>query len=82
MVISEKSEVLERSINKVLEHIRPYLQIDGGDVELIRVDEHGIVELRLIGACNTCPLRHMTLRAGIERAIMHAVSTVKRIECK
>lgn len=82
MAVSEKSEVLEKRINEVLEHVRPFLKKDGGDVELVRIDEHGIVELRLLGACNTCPLRHMTLRAGIERAIMHAVSQVKRIECK
>jgi len=81
MEISEKTEILVQRINKVLEHIRPYLQKDGGDVELVKTDNKGIVELRLLGACNTCPLRHMTLRAGIERAIMHEISDVKRIEC-
>ena len=81
MVISDKSEILEERINKVLEHIRPYLQIDGGDVELVKTDDKGIVELRLLGACNTCPLRHMTLRAGIERAIIHEIPGIKRIEC-
>jgi Fe-S cluster biogenesis protein NfuA len=82
MVISEKSEVIVNSINRVLDRIRPYLQIDGGDVELINVDERGIVELRLIGSCNSCPLRHMTLRAGIERAIMNEIADVRRIECR
>ncbi|HEY3250001.1 MAG TPA: NifU family protein [Ignavibacteria bacterium] len=72
---------MEQEVNKVLEHIRPYLQIDGGDVELVRVNENGIVELRLLGSCNTCPLRPMTLRAGIERAIIHAIPEIKRIEC-
>lgn len=81
-MISAESEILGKKIDSVLQRIRPYLQIDGGDVELVRIDEHGIVELRLTGACNTCPLRHMTLRAGIERAIMHEISSVKRIECK
>ena len=81
MEVSEKSEILEERINKVLEHIRPYLQIDGGDVELVKIDDKGIVELKLLGACNTCPLRHMTLRAGIERTIMHEIPEVIRIEC-
>ncbi|HJY63987.1 MAG TPA: NifU family protein [Ignavibacteria bacterium] len=81
MEVSEKSEILEERINKVLEHIRPYLQIDGGDVELVKTDDKGIVELKLLGACNTCPLRHMTLRAGIERTIMHEIPEVIRIEC-
>jgi Fe-S cluster biogenesis protein NfuA len=67
-------------INLVLEHIRPYLQKDGGDVELVNVSEDGIVEVRLIGACDNCAMRPMTLRAGIERAIMHEVPEIKRIE--
>jgi Fe-S cluster biogenesis protein NfuA len=67
-------------INVVLEHIRPYLQKDGGDVELVNVTEDGIVEVRLIGACGDCAMRPMTLRAGIERAIMHEIPEIKRIE--
>ena len=81
MLVSDKSEAIEEKVNRVLEHIRPYLQIDGGDVELIKVDEFGIVELKLLGSCDTCPLKPMTLRAGIERAIMKAIPEVKRIEC-
>jgi len=81
MLISAKKGVLEQEIIKILEQIRPYLQIDGGDVELVRLNENGIVELRLLGSCNTCPLRPMTLRAGIERAIMQALPEIKRIEC-
>jgi Fe-S cluster biogenesis protein NfuA len=81
MLISEQSEILEQKIIKVLEQLRPYLRLDGGDVELVKIDERGVVELKLIGACNTCPLKPMTLRAGIERAIMHEIPQVKRIEC-
>jgi Fe-S cluster biogenesis protein NfuA len=71
---------IKSRISLVLEHIRPYLQMDGGDVELVNVTEDGIVEVRLIGSCDTCALRPMTLRAGIERAIMHEVPEIKRIE--
>ncbi len=71
---------VKSKIRLVLEHIRPYLQQDGGDVELVNVTDDGIVEVRLIGACDNCAMRTMTLRAGIERAIMHEVPEIKRIE--
>lgn len=81
MLVIEKTAEIEQKINAVLEKIRPYLKIDGGDVMLVKISDDGIVELKLLGACNTCPLKPMTLRAGIERAIMHEISSVKRIEC-
>ena len=81
MLASDKTEDITLRVNKVLEHIRAYLQKDGGDIEFIKIDENGFVDLRLLGACNTCPLKPMTLRAGIERAIMNAIPEVKRIEC-
>jgi Fe-S cluster biogenesis protein NfuA len=68
------------TIDKVLEQIRPYLQVDGGDVELVEIVEPGIVKIRLLGACHTCPLNLTTLRAGIERIIMKEIPEVKRIE--
>lgn len=71
---------VKNKIQLVLEHIRPYLQKDGGDVELVNVTNDGIVEVKLVGACETCAMRTMTLRAGIERAIMHEVPGIKRIE--
>ena len=71
---------VKSKVQVVLEHIRPYLQKDGGDVELMNVSDDGIVEVKLIGACDTCAMRTMTLRAGIERAIMHEVPEIKRIE--
>jgi Fe-S cluster biogenesis protein NfuA len=71
---------VKNKIQLVLGHIRPYLQKDGGDVELVNVTDDGIVEVKLMGACDTCAMRTMTLRAGIERAIMHEVPEIKRIE--
>lgn len=67
-------------VQKALNNIRPYLQADNGDVELVDVSEDGIVRVKLIGACEICPLSIMTLRAGIERAIMREVPAVRRIE--
>lgn len=81
MLVTEKTAEIEAKINSVLERIRPYLQIDGGDVMLDKISDEGIVELKLLGACNTCPLRPMTLRAGIERTLMHEIPEIKRIEC-
>lgn len=67
-------------VQKALNNIRPFLQADNGDVELVEVSEDGIVKVKLLGACEMCPLSVMTLRAGIERAIMNEVPSVKRIE--
>ncbi|KXK46756.1 MAG: nitrogen-fixing NifU domain protein [Chlorobi bacterium OLB5] len=81
MLVTEKTAEIEAKINSVLHRIRPYLQLDGGDVMLDKISDEGIVELKLLGACNTCPLRPMTLRAGIERALMHEIPEIRRIEC-
>ena len=68
------------NVENVLKAVRPYLQIDGGDVEVLRIKENGIVEVRLMGSCKSCPLNMVTLRAGIERALMNEIPSVKRIE--
>ncbi|MBS1519178.1 MAG: NifU family protein [Bacteroidetes bacterium] len=74
------AELTKENIENVLKKIRPYLQIDGGDVEFSRISEGGIVEVRLIGSCMDCPLSPMTLRAGIERVLMQKIPEIKRIE--
>jgi Fe-S cluster biogenesis protein NfuA len=66
-------EVLE-----VLDKLRPFLQRDGGDVELVDVDE-GIVKLKLMGACGSCPSSTITLKAGIERALLEEVEGVQEV---
>jgi Fe-S cluster biogenesis protein NfuA len=68
------------TLEKSLAQVRPYLQRDGGDVELVGLSDDGIVEVRLTGSCISCPMSLMTLRAGIERALMLAHSEVKRVE--
>ena len=72
--------IKKEKIEEVLNTIRPYLQIDGGDVELVDVSEENIVTVRLLGACNGCPLNLMTLRAVIERALMKEIPEMKRLE--
>lgn len=68
------------TLRETLKNVRPYLQRDGGDVELVRITDDGIVEVRLVGSCVTCPMSMMTLRAGIERSLMIAHAEVKRVE--
>lgn len=72
--------VMEEKVLKALDTIRPYLQADGGDVELVRVTNEGIVEVKLTGACGSCPMSQMTLRAGVERALIREVPGVRRVE--
>jgi len=71
---------MEEEIKKALGSIKPYLQADNGDVELVEVTDDGIVKVRLLGECKNCPLSIMTLRAGIERSLMNQVPGIKRIE--
>ena len=68
------------TVRETLKQVRPYLQRDGGDVELVRITDDGIVEVRLIGSCVSCPMSIMTLRAGIERSLMIAHAEVRRVE--
>lgn len=68
-------------IEEVLEGIRPALHADGGDVELVDFDEsEGLVQLRLMGACGSCPISMMTLRHGIERRLVSNVPEVKAVQ--
>ncbi|GAB6281728.1 MAG: hypothetical protein STSR0008_04690 [Ignavibacterium sp.] len=71
---------MEDRIRKALNTIRPYLQADGGDVELINVTKDGIVNVKLTGACSSCPMSQMTLRAGVERALIREVPGIRRVE--
>lgn len=63
---------------EVLDKLRPFLQRDGGDVELVDVED-GIVKLRLMGACGSCPSSTITLKAGIERALMEEIEGVQEV---
>lgn len=71
---------MEERIKKALDSIRPYLQADGGDVELVNVSKDGIVQVKLLGACSSCPMSQMTLRAGVERALIREVPGIRRVE--
>lgn len=70
----------KNKVEQVLESVRPFLRADKGDVELVNILDNGIIELKLLGACADCPLSMMTLRAGIERALMKEIPEIKRVE--
>jgi Fe-S cluster biogenesis protein NfuA len=70
---------VEDRVLRVLETIRPGLQMDGGDIELVGVAE-GVVKVRLTGACSGCPMSAMTLQMGVERAIRREIPEVVRVE--
>ncbi len=74
------TETLRDRILSVLDRVRPCLQVDGGDIELVTVSEDGFVKVHFLGACATCPLSPMTLRAGVERTLMLALPEVRRVE--
>ncbi|AIQ20309.1 MULTISPECIES: NifU family protein [Paenibacillus] len=73
-----QSTTMYDEVLEVLDKLRPFLQRDGGDVELIDVED-GIVKLKLMGACGSCPSSTITLKAGIERALLEEVEGVEEV---
>lgn len=65
---------------EALDEIRPAIQMDGGDVELVDITEDGIVQVRMVGACGGCPMSMVTLQAGIERILKRKVPEVTGVE--
>lgn len=70
---------MREKVEAVLEQIRPHLQADGGDVELVDVND-GVVTVRLTGACHGCPMSQMTLKNGVERVIKENLPEIKSVE--
>ncbi|MCA6436018.1 MAG: NifU family protein [Bacteroidota bacterium] len=68
-----------RKVEEALNTIRPYLEADGGNVEVLEITDNHILKLELTGACKTCSMSHMTLKAGIEETIRKAVPEIKEI---
>ncbi len=71
---------MREAVEKALAKVRPMLQADGGDVELVEVTEDGIVKVRLQGACKGCPMSTYTLKMGIERYLKKEVPEVEAVE--
>jgi len=71
---------MKEKVEKALNKIRPSLQADGGDVELVEVKDNGVVKVKLTGACAGCPMSQMTLKMGIEKLLKKEVSGVTSVE--
>ncbi len=71
---------MKDKVQEALNGIRPALQADGGDVELVDVSDDGIVKVRLTGACHGCPMSQMTLKMGIEKEVKKLVPEIKSVE--
>jgi len=70
---------MRAKVEEVLNQVRPALQADGGNVELVDVSEDGVVSVKLTGACGSCPMSTMTLKMGIERTLMANIPEIKEV---
>jgi Fe-S cluster biogenesis protein NfuA len=73
-------EQLQENVIKVLAQIRPTLQRDGGDVEFVGIDQNQVVQVRLTGACQGCPMANNTLKEGIEKFVKSEIPTIRAVE--
>lgn len=72
--------MLKEEVSQAIQGVRPSLQADGGDIELVDVTEDGIVKVRLTGACNGCPMAQMTLKQGVEQYLKEKIPAVSSVE--
>lgn len=78
--IATHKEQLMARVDASLDTMRPYLQKDGGNVEIVEIDDDYTVWVRLLGACESCPQSFMTMKAGIEEAVKHAVPEIRAVK--
>jgi Fe-S cluster biogenesis protein NfuA len=75
-----EKERLYSEVLAALDKIRPYLEADGGDVKIVEISEDKVVMIELLGACGSCPMSTMTLKAGVEEAVKREVPEIKSVE--
>lgn len=75
----KEEDAVKEKVEAALGKVRPALQADGGDVELVEVTPEGVVKVRLTGACGGCPMSQMTLKMGIERVLRQEVPEIKEV---
>ncbi len=73
-------EGLVQKVENAIDQIRPYLQADGGNIRFVKITEDNTVWVELLGACGSCPMSTMTLKAGVEQAIKKAIPEIKSVE--
>ncbi|MEM7040275.1 MAG: NifU family protein [Bacteroidota bacterium] len=79
MATTTESESIKMRVEHALESIRPYLKSDGGDVRLHAIREDMVVEVELLGACETCSMSNMTMKAGLEEAVKKAAPEIREV---
>ena len=79
MLAINKEDLLFERIEKALDQIRPYLEADGGNVKILELSEDMVLKLELLGACGSCSMSVMTMRAGIEQAVKREVPEIKSV---
>ena len=77
--MSEKKSDLLEKVNKIIDQLRPFLQSDGGDIEVLDITDDNVVQVKLIGACGDCPFSMQTLKVGIEQALKKEIPSVKEV---
>jgi Fe-S cluster biogenesis protein NfuA len=70
---------MKEKVEEAIQQVRPMLQRDGGDIELVSVEQDGTVKVRLKGACGSCPMSTMTLKMGVEKFLKQQVPAVKEV---
>jgi Fe-S cluster biogenesis protein NfuA len=78
-ITTQNSDQLVNRVEEALNTIRPYLEADGGNVRIVEITPDHIVKLELLGSCGTCPMSVMTLKAGVEQAIIKEVPEIKGV---
>jgi Fe-S cluster biogenesis protein NfuA len=79
MTNPENAELIKRVIG-VIDQIRPYLEADGGNIRFVELTPENVVNVELLGACGSCPMSTMTLKAGVEQAMRKAIPEIKSVE--
>lgn len=77
--MSNKAELIKK-VEGVIDQIRPYLQADGGNIRFVELTDENVVNVELLGACGSCPMSQMTLKAGVEQAVRKAIPEIKSVE--
>ena len=77
-IAAQQTDLLQR-IESALDTMRPFMMADGGNVELIGVDDSMIAQVKLVGSCSSCNMSHMTMKAGVEEAVLKSVPELKGI---
>jgi Fe-S cluster biogenesis protein NfuA len=80
MIKEKRESKIKGKVEEAIKNIRPSLQADGGDVELVDISEEGVVKVRLMGACSGCMMSQVTLKSGIESYLKKLIPEVKKVE--